>query len=69
LIPLRPAARRGADPIVGHAPLCEEIAVLSFFRRLLKCEQGATALEYTLIACLTGLVVLQVLQLPGSPTM
>jgi Flp pilus assembly pilin Flp len=49
--------------------LCEEIAVLSFFRRLLKCEQGATALEYTLIACLTGLVVLQVLQLPGSPTM
>jgi len=43
--------------------------MLSIFRRLLSCKQGATALEYTLIAGLTALVALQVIgQLPASPT-
>jgi Flp pilus assembly pilin Flp len=45
------------------------VPVLSIFRRLLKCERGATALEYTLIACLTGLVALQVVQMQAAPTM
>ena len=44
--------------------------MLSILRRLLKCEQGATVLEYTLIAGLTALIALQVVvgQLPASPT-
>ena len=34
--------------------------MLSIFRRLMKCEGGATALEYMLIAALVGLAALQV---------
>ena len=34
--------------------------MLSLFRRLMKNEQAATALEYTLIAALIGLAALQV---------
>ena len=44
--------------------------MLSLFRRLLKSEEGATALEYTLIATLIGLAALQVtVQMSGSPMM
>jgi len=40
--------------------------MLSVFRRLMKCERAATALEYTLIAALLGLAALQVSQLSSS---
>jgi Flp pilus assembly pilin Flp len=40
--------------------LCEEIAVLTIFRRLFTVEVGATALEYALIVSLVGLAALQV---------
>ena len=44
--------------------------MLSIFRRLLKCEGAATALEYTLIAALLGLAVFQAgLHVSGSPVM
>lgn len=48
----------------------EEIAVLSIFHRLMKCEGGATALEYMLIAALVGLAAFQVSEkMAGSPVM
>ena len=47
----------------------EGATVLSILRRLSKCEGGATALEYMLIAALLGLAVLQVgfLQFSAPP--
>jgi hypothetical protein len=51
-------------------PIREEIAVLSIFYRLMKCEGGATALEYMLIAALVGLAAFQVTEkMAGSPMM
>ena len=43
--------------------------MLSILRRLSKCEGGATALEYMLIAALIGLAALQVgfLQFSAPP--
>jgi Flp pilus assembly pilin Flp len=45
-------------------------AVLSIFHRLMKCEGGATALEYMLIAALIGLAAFQVTEkMYGVPVM
>jgi Flp pilus assembly pilin Flp len=44
--------------------------VLSLFRRLMKNQQAATALEYTLIFALIGLAALQVsVKMSGAPEM
>jgi Flp pilus assembly pilin Flp len=44
--------------------------VLSILHRLMKCEGGATALEYLLIAALVGLAAFQVTErMAGSPIM
>ncbi len=43
--------------------------MLSIFRRLLKSEGGATALEYTLIASLIGLAAFQAVHISGAPVM
>jgi Flp pilus assembly pilin Flp len=44
--------------------------VLSIFHRLRKCEGGATALEYMLIAALVGLAAYQVTEkMAGLPAM
>ena len=83
MIPSAPRAGTAPGPIEAAAqfsgavtapaatlPIREEITVLSLFRRLLKSEEGATALEYTLIATLIGLAALQVtVQMSGSPMM
>jgi Flp pilus assembly pilin Flp len=46
----------------------EEIAVLSIFYRLMKCEGGATAFEYMLIAALIGLAAFQITEkMAGTP--
>src|SRR4051812_5000659 len=69
LIRLGSGAGGGVRPRIGPS-LVEEITVLSIIRLLLKCNRGATRLEYTLIACLTALVAFQVMtQFPASPTM
>ncbi|HLG46233.1 MAG TPA: Flp family type IVb pilin [Reyranella sp.] len=42
--------------------------MLSIFYRLMKCEGGATAFEYMLIAALIGLAAFQVTEkMAGSP--
>jgi Flp pilus assembly pilin Flp len=44
--------------------------MLSIFHRLLTCKEGATALEYMLIAALVGLAAFQVTErMAGSPMM
>lgn len=44
--------------------------MLSIFRRLMKCEGGATALEYMLIIALIGLAAVQVgVKFAGQPEM
>jgi Flp pilus assembly pilin Flp len=44
--------------------------VLSIFRRVMKSEGGATALEYMLIAALVGLAAFQVSEkMAGAPMM
>ena len=44
--------------------------MLSIFFRLMKCEGGATALEYMLIAALVGLAAFQVTEkMAGAPMM
>jgi hypothetical protein len=49
-------------------PVREEIAVLSIFYRLMKCEGGATAFEYVLIAALVGLAAFQITEkMAGTP--
>jgi Flp pilus assembly pilin Flp len=46
------------------------MTVLSLYRRLMKCEGGATALEYMLIVALVGLIALQVsVKLASAPEM
>lgn len=39
--------------------------MLRFFRKLRKCESGATAIEYGLIAALISVVIIGGLQLVG----
>ena len=59
-----------AVAVPAAALFTEEIAVLSIFHRLLKCEGGATALEYMLIAALVGLAAYQVTEkMGGLPAM
>ena len=56
------------SPPSGVLPVREEIAVLSIFRRVMKSEGGATALEYMLIAALVGLAAFQVTEkMAGTP--
>jgi Flp pilus assembly pilin Flp len=44
--------------------------VLSIFHRLMTCKEGATALEYMLIAALVGLAAFQVSEkMAGVPMM
>jgi hypothetical protein len=58
------------SPFNGDLPVREEIAVLSIFRRVMKSEGGATALEYMLIAALVGLAAFQVSEkMAGAPMM
>jgi len=40
--------------------------MLSIFRRLMKSEQGATAIEYTLIAALISVAAIASLKLVGG---
>jgi len=58
------------SPSNGDLPANEErFAVLSIFYRLMKCEGGATALEYMLIAALVGLAAFQVTEKMAGPPM
>src|SRR5438270_13529819 len=52
----RTPARRSAGTKFGN--LISEIHMLSIFRRLMKNEQGATAIEYTLIASLIAVAAI-----------
>jgi pilus assembly protein Flp/PilA len=44
----------------------QEISMLSIFRRLMKSEQGATAIEYTLIASLIAVAAIAAMRSVGG---
>jgi Flp pilus assembly pilin Flp len=70
LKPFGGSGRVGRPAYNRSLPIPEETIVLSLFRRLMKNEQAATALEYTLIAALIGLAALQVtVKMSGTPEM
>jgi pilus assembly protein Flp/PilA len=52
-------------PVKGHFLLLE-IQMLSIFRRLMKNENGATAIEYTLIASLIAVAAIVAMRSVGT---
>jgi pilus assembly protein Flp/PilA len=44
----------------------QEISMLSIFRRLMKSERGATAIEYTLIASLIAVAAIVAMRAVGT---
>jgi pilus assembly protein Flp/PilA len=59
--------RRGlAKAQIGNAFLLEIFHMLSIFRRLMKNEKGATAIEYTLIASLIAVAAIAAMGTVGN---
>jgi pilus assembly protein Flp/PilA len=69
-IPVGPQTRRGVGKylvaIFLRRAFFQEISMLSIFRRLVKSERGATAIEYTLIASLIAVAAIAAMGVVGN---